>query len=228
MTPSTPATPRSTSASSTSATSTAHNRERTDLPTHFRIQAWDDPVVDNLGHDPRSRYVETYWLGVLGPTTTWLLRRIADGLDRHPEGFDLDLHATAYALGLGMRQGRHSPFMRAVDRACQFAVARRVGASEFHVRRRIPPVTQGQLKRLPDHLQRSHDAWRRSQLVAAGEEAERKARRLALTLLELGEDIDAAERQLCTWRVEEPMAQRALAWAHDRHRAAMAAAEAAR
>ena len=88
-------------------------------------------------------------------------------------------------------------------------------------------MTQGQLKRLPDHLQRSHAAWRQAQLVAAGEEAERKARRLALTLLELGEDIDAAERQLCTWRVEEPLAQRALAWAHDRHVAARAAAEAA-
>ena len=198
-----------------------------ELPSHFLVRPWTDPVIDHLGHDPRSRYVETYWLGVLGPTTTWLLRRIADGLDRDPEGFELDLHATAYALGLGMRQGRHSPFMRAVDRACQFGVARRTGTRELHVRRRVPPVTQGQLKRLPDHLQRSHAAWRQAQLVAAGEEAERKARRLALTLLELGEDIDAAERQLCTWRVEEPMAQRALAWAHDRHVAARAAAEAA-
>ena len=30
------------------------------FPTdHLRIEAWDDPVIDRLGHDPRSTYVET-------------------------------------------------------------------------------------------------------------------------------------------------------------------------
>ena len=29
-----------------------------------------DDVIDALGHDPRSHYVETYWLGTLGPPTT--------------------------------------------------------------------------------------------------------------------------------------------------------------
>lgn len=32
------------------------------------IEAWRDPVVEALGHDPRSLYVETFWLPVLGPT----------------------------------------------------------------------------------------------------------------------------------------------------------------
>ena len=40
------------------------------------IRPWPDPVIDALGHDPRSSYVETYWLGILGPSTTWLLRRL--------------------------------------------------------------------------------------------------------------------------------------------------------
>ncbi len=192
------------------------------VPGTLRILPWADPVLDRLGHDPRSRYVEQYWLGVLGPSTTWLLRRLADRLDAEPDGFDLDLRATASALGLGMRDGRHSPFMRAIDRACQFGLARRNG-TELHVRRHIPPVTQGQLKRLPAHLQTAHRRWQAAQLVEAGEDAERKARRLALTLLELGEDIDAAERQLCAWRIETPMAQRALRWAHRRHAEALSA-----
>ena len=33
----------------------------------LRIEAWIDPVIDELGHDPRSAYVETFWLPVLGP-----------------------------------------------------------------------------------------------------------------------------------------------------------------
>ncbi len=31
------------------------------------IRPWPDSVIDSLGHDPRSHYVETYWLGILGP-----------------------------------------------------------------------------------------------------------------------------------------------------------------
>ncbi len=25
------------------------------------IEAWPDPVIDELGHDPRSAYVERFW-----------------------------------------------------------------------------------------------------------------------------------------------------------------------
>ena len=83
------------------------------------IRAWPDPVIDQVGHDPRSAYVERFWLGVLGPSTTWLLRRMAAGLEAEPAGFELPLSETARALGLG-GDGRHSPFVRALTRCCQF------------------------------------------------------------------------------------------------------------
>lgn len=35
---------------------------------------WVDPVVDDDGFDPRSRYVEWFWLGVLGPPTCEISR----------------------------------------------------------------------------------------------------------------------------------------------------------
>jgi hypothetical protein len=34
----------------------------------IRVEAWQDPVGDALGVDPRSAYVEQFWLPVLGPT----------------------------------------------------------------------------------------------------------------------------------------------------------------
>ena len=46
-------------------------------PLTLPIVPWVDPVIDSLGFDPRSTYVETFWLGILGPSTTLLLRRIA-------------------------------------------------------------------------------------------------------------------------------------------------------
>ena len=37
-----------------------------DTPSLF-VAPWPDPVIDQVGHDPRSVYVERFWLGILGP-----------------------------------------------------------------------------------------------------------------------------------------------------------------
>src|SRR5262245_33165362 len=39
------------------------------METLIRITPWIDPVVDRRGHDPRSTYVEQFWLGTLGPAS---------------------------------------------------------------------------------------------------------------------------------------------------------------
>ena len=41
------------------------------------VVPWHDDVIDRVGYNPRSTYVEFFWLNVLGPTTTWLVRRIS-------------------------------------------------------------------------------------------------------------------------------------------------------
>lgn len=43
--------------------------EPSPAPTHLHVRPWADTVVDRLGHDPRSAYVEAFWLGILGPLT---------------------------------------------------------------------------------------------------------------------------------------------------------------
>src|ERR671937_2232778 len=101
------------------------------------IRPWPDDVIDTLGHDPRSAYVERFWLGILGPSTTWLLRRLAAGLEAEPAGFELPLGETARALGLGDKGGRHSPFMRALARSCQFGLAQVHDHATLAVRRKL-------------------------------------------------------------------------------------------
>ena len=59
------------------------------MPATLTIQPWPDPVIDTLGYDPRSRYVETFWLPTLGPTALLLLRHLADRFDRQPGGIEL-------------------------------------------------------------------------------------------------------------------------------------------
>src|SRR5579884_3949150 len=54
-----------------------------------RVRPWPDPAADLAGHDSRSWYVETFWTGILGPSTVLLARRLAGLLERHPAGVDV-------------------------------------------------------------------------------------------------------------------------------------------
>jgi len=187
------------------------------------IRPWPDPVIDTLGHDPRSAYVETFWLGILGPSTTWLLRRLVTGLEQSAAGFDLPMAETARALGLGDSRSRHSPFVRALARLVQFDVAQPQGEAVLAVRRKVPPLTRRQVLRLPASLQARHQALQEADLrLPAHEHQRRRGRQLALSLLELGEDLEAVERQLLRWRYHPALAREAAAWAWDRHRRALA------
>ena len=181
------------------------------------VEAWPDPVIDELGVDPRSGYVERFWLPVLGPSTVWFLRRVADELDRRPDGFTLDLVDTAHALGVGMRGGRNSPMLRTVDRSCRFGAARVQGPGAIAVRRRLAPLTRAQAERLPDSLRADHDRWlAMPRRAVAFEQLQQRARSLATTLLELGEPSEAVERELHRLRFHPAVA-------HDAVRHALAA-----
>ena len=199
----------------TTVTDTATPTADTDL---LHISTWDDPLVERLGHDPRSAYVEQYWLGILGPSTVWFLRHCAGQLDAHPDGVDLSLPHVASLLGLGHRGGRNSPMSRAVGRACRFGCARAAGFGAIEVRRRLPPLNRNQLERLPLVLQQRHHEAAQAELQGADIDSMRqRARRIALGLIECGDQVDDAELQLGRWRFHPSIAAEAVRWAWDRH-----------
>lgn len=201
-------------------TDDGHRTDTGDAPT-LRVVAWRDPLVDALGFDPRSLYVEHFWLPVIGPTCTWLLRRLAARLERQQGGFDLDLEDTARSLGLGGHQGRHSPFGRAMARCITFELARRQGQGTIGVRRMLPPLARRHLLRLPEDLQLAHGRWTSKLSPPSSMEAhQRRARRLALGLAALGEDFDTAETQLLRWGVHPSLTHEAVAWARRLHASA--------
>jgi hypothetical protein len=184
------------------------------------VTAWPDPVIDAVGYDPRSSYVETFWLGILGPSTTWLLRRLVAALEQCPEGAEVDLDDTAQCLGLAGRRGRHGPFRRSLERLVQFEMARPEGADVLAVRRRVPPLARRQLIRLPHSLQRAHrDLEAQLSEQTPAEQAQERARRLALSLVDLGEDLGTTEHQLLRWGLHPSAAREASAWAWARRQA---------
>ncbi|WP_041298332.1 hypothetical protein [Ilumatobacter coccineus] len=179
------------SSSTDRSTPNARSADHTALPEVIHVRPWIDPVVDDSGHDPRSRYVERFWLGVLGPTATWLLRRLVAGLDRSPDGYEVDLVDTARAMGLSYTSGRSSPFAKALQRCVMFGLAHQT-SDGLAIRRRVPTVAHRHLRRLPAAVQTEHETW--SQTVTLDELS--RAHQLAIAMIDAGDDPDAIEHQL--------------------------------
>jgi len=195
---------------------TNESQARKPMVETIRVSAWVDPLVDKLGHDPRSMYVEQFWLGILGASTVWLLRHCASQLEANPEGFDLSLADVAGALGLGHRGGRNSPLARSITRACRFGAARAAGEADLQVRRRIAPLNRGQVEHLPEYLRKRHRIYVERELDPGDLDAQRlRARRLALGLVACGGQPDDSEMQLGRWKIHPSVAAEAVRWAWD-------------
>lgn len=175
------------------------------------VVAWSDPMIDALGFDPRANYVETFWLSLLGPTSTWLMRRFATEFDSHPDGFSLDTSETARAIGIGHRGGRSGPFQRSVLRCVRFGLIREEDHGILAVRTKVPPLTRAQVGRLPLELRDVHDRWEGQQRQTSTHPAnEAHAARLARSLLDVGASPTEVADALHRWNFAPEAARRAL------------------
>lgn len=185
------------------------------MPAALTILPWSDPLLDTIGHDPRSLYAETFWLPVLGPTALLLLRHLATRFDATPRGVELHVAETSRALGVGDRAGSSSPIVRTLTRLEQFELASAdPHAPTIAVRRHLPPVHRRHLRRLPPSLQETHAHWAETRLAQPPQAAARgRARRLAVLLLEQGDDADHAERVLGATGFHPAVCRDAARWA---------------
>ena len=183
----------------------------------LEVVPWHQPVVDRLSLDPRGAYVEEFWLPVAGPSACWLLRRLADGLDEHPDGFVIHVEEMSKSLGLGGTVGRHAPFSRALARCAHFGLVQMSAEGRVAVRRCVPGLPQALVLRLPATLQVRHQRWDDVDGLAADlPAARRRTRLLGLDLVELGQDMGDVERRLLRQGVHPALAAESAAWAWER------------
>ncbi|MBM3672092.1 MAG: hypothetical protein FJW86_07930 [Actinobacteria bacterium] len=195
------------------------------MPTSLTIQPWPDPVIDTVGHDPRSVYAETFWLPTLGPTALLLLRHLASRFEQQAGSIELPVAEASQALGLGERAGNSSPIVRSLTRLESFDLACSDGRGTVAVRQNLPPLPHRHVRRLPAPLQTEHARWAEASLAEPPHaEARRRARRMALALLEQGDDFDHVERVLFSTGYHPTVCHDAARWAWQRHRDAAAAA----
>lgn len=178
---------------------------------------WIDHRVDAFGHDPRSVYAEQFWLGTLGPSTTWFLRHCATLLD-DTDSTVVSLRETACTLGIGHEGGIRSAMIKTVGRACRFRAARPVGATTLAVRLLLPRLSHRQLQRLPSFQQRRHEEFTAVRMNPdPSDPLQDRARRLAMVLVECGDTFSETETQLARLSLHPAIASEAVHWAWSQH-----------
>lgn len=183
----------------------APHRFSTDEQT-VMVLPWHDPIVDAVGYEARSQYVELFWLNVLGPTATWTLRRLVTGLDRYPLGYEMDLGETANMLGLAYGIGTSNSFTKALQRCMLFGVSQQVPGG-LAVRRKVPPVAGRHLARMPDALRAMHLQWQTREYSLSDLQ---RGRTLAEVMVSAGDDPEVVERQLLAVGVSPAAAAEAI------------------
>ena len=105
----TPATLQLVGGTATGPGSTARNGAATEPLRVLQVRPWDDPNLHRDGHDPRSAYVERFWIAVLGPSAVWLLRLLAREFDELAPGEILRLGPRVHRAATRSSAPRRSP-----------------------------------------------------------------------------------------------------------------------
>ncbi len=183
-----------------------------DLHSRVRLDSFDDPIIDAIGHAAQSIYVERYWLPILGPSTTLLVRHLVNELDRIGSPGEVDLTETARALGLGERTGRNGAFLRSLTRAIDFNMVSVSDDRVVRVRRFLPTLSPRHLARLPHALRDEHQRFI-NDTNGSYATMRRRGEQLALTLMELGATVEEVRLQLARWRFHPALIAQCATWA---------------
>ena len=125
------------------------------FPVEVTVRAW--AVERGVPVFPvQHQYVEMLWLPVIGPSTTWLLRRLSGWALASPDGFTVVLAELSESLGLGWSSGAGSSLQRSMRRLIMFGLAR-WNDDVFEVVVQVPAISDRQLGRMSSGLVRAHD-----------------------------------------------------------------------
>ncbi len=108
------------------------------------------PDIEQVVFHAASAYVEVCYLPILGPTATWLYRRLA-GMLAYSDFLELESVCLAQEMGVGTGNGKNSRLWSATSRLVRFEVAHWV-ADRLLVTMAVPPLSPGQRSRLTTRL----------------------------------------------------------------------------
>ncbi len=125
------------------------------FPAEVTVKAWN-MVRTGVTFPVQHQYVEMLWLPVIGPSSTWLLRRLSGWSLACPDGLQVVLPELSESLGLGWSAGPNSSLQRSMRRLMMFGLAQWT-ADAFEIATLVPAISERQLSRLSSGLVRAHD-----------------------------------------------------------------------
>lgn len=120
-------------------------------PTELTFGRLVDPVIDAVGHDGDSDYVERFWLPVLGPSCILVLRRLTRYLR---DDTTVVVEAVEFAGAMGMAPAH---LVKTLHRLRTFQLAMCTSESDWTISVRLPPLARRHLMRLPASLVAAHE-----------------------------------------------------------------------
>lgn len=130
-------------------------QECLETPPKLHVTAWRDPVIEAAGHRPASPYIETVWLPILGPASTWGWQRLARIAAASKPAVTIDAVELAASIGLGTGLGRNAPISRTIARMEAFGTLQRSGDT-LGVRLALPDVPEHRAAKLCASAQMAH------------------------------------------------------------------------
>ncbi len=118
------------------------------------FQPWTDPHFDRWGSEPRSSYVERFWLPVLGPSSIVLARNIATAFDSNNGSYRINSAVQAASVGLAPGQLR-----RVIERLIGFGLAKYCDPNTVALRTAWPLIGSSAIRQLPKPLYQLHSDW---------------------------------------------------------------------
>ena len=119
------------------------------------FEPWPDPSVDTKGITPDSHLSRLTWLPLIGPSSWLLWGTLTTQLHRSPS-VDWQPDALAAAHGLSPSTAPRSPLHRTLVRLTQFRLLAEAGENRWIVRLSAPPLSRGNLNRLPEFVAELH------------------------------------------------------------------------
>lgn len=126
---------------------------RPPIPWSIKVELWEGPLTTDPTFEPTHRYVEAFWLPVIGPTAIMLARKLYVKGNAGPYVAEID--TLALELGLVLEDGGPRPALvqKSLVRLQVFRLARFDGAT-YSLRSRWPLLNEAQVARLPEHLRK--------------------------------------------------------------------------
>ncbi|MFM8870428.1 MAG: hypothetical protein ACKOFD_02480 [Actinomycetota bacterium] len=131
------------------------------------VAPWRQASITRSCPLAECRYLEQFWLGILGPTATWLARHLSRLVMAQSEvntshvGITVDISELGARLGVSTQPLHDSVLSRAINRLIMFNFAAPSGSDEsvLEMRTTAPRVSDRLVARMHPSLRDAHWQW---------------------------------------------------------------------